>query len=135
MAMSRENLEAVRRANQAFADGDLDAALELWHPDAVYYEQPGTPLDTGEVLRGVEQIRASVEAYMDEFPDFHSEIDELIDVGEHVVCVQRWVGTGRTSGLEIDLQEILVLSFDDGKVVEARVHADRRSALAAAGVE
>jgi len=97
--MSQENLDALRRSNQAFNAGDLDRALDLWDPQAVYYERPGTPLDTAEVLRGLDQIRASLTSYVTEFPDFHSEIDELVDAGDKVICLQRWTGTGRGSGL------------------------------------
>ncbi len=128
-------MDALRRSNQAFNDGDLDRALELWDPQAVYYEQPGTPLDTAEVLRGLDQIRASLTSYLTEFPDFHSEIEELVDAGDKVVCVQRWTGTGRGSGLPVDLEEVILLTFEDGKIIEGRVHADRASALEAAGVQ
>src|SRR5262245_25556904 len=106
--MSQENVDALRRSNRAFNDGELDRALELWDPEAVYREQPGTPLDTAEVLQGLDEIRASLASYLAEFPDFHSEIDELVDAGDKVVCTQRWTGTGRGSGLSVDLEEVIV---------------------------
>jgi ketosteroid isomerase-like protein len=133
--MSKENLDAIRRSNEAFNDGDLDRALDLWDPQAVYHELPGTPLDTAEVLRGLDQIRASLSAYLAEFPDFRSEIDELLDAGDKVVCLQRWTGTGRGSGLSVELEEVIVLAFENGKIVEGRVYPDRASALEAAGVQ
>ena len=132
--MSEENLDAVRQSSQAFNRGDIERALDLWDPQAVYYEQPGTPLDTGEVLRGRDEIRASVMSYLEEFADFHSEIDELVDAGDKVVCVQRWTGTGRGSGLSVSLPEVLLLTFDKGKVIEGRVYPDRAGALEAAGL-
>ena len=134
-AMSEENVDALRRSNRAFNDGDLDQALELWDPQAVYYEQPGNPLDTAEVLRGLDQVRASLASYLAEFPDFHSEIDELVDAGDKLICVQRWTGTGRGSGLSVDLEEVIVLTFENGKIIEGRVYPDRASALEAAGVQ
>jgi ketosteroid isomerase-like protein len=132
--MSEENLDAVRRSNKAFNDGDLDGALEIYDPQVVYHEQPGTPLDTAEVLWGLDDVRASVMSYIAEFPDFHSEIDELLDAGDKVVCVQRWTGTGRGSGLSVELEEVIVLTFENGKVIEVRVYPDRASALEAAGL-
>jgi ketosteroid isomerase-like protein len=132
--MSKENMDALRRSNQAFNNGDLDQALELWHPEALYYELPGTPLDTAEVLQGRDEIRASLTAYVAEFPDFRSETDELVDAGDKVVCVQRWSGSGRGSGLSVELEEVIVLKFENGKVVEGRVYPDRASALEAAGL-
>jgi ketosteroid isomerase-like protein len=132
--MSQENVDALRRSNEAFNDGDLDRALELWDPQVVYYERPGTPLDTAEVLRGVDQVRASLSSYLAEFPDFHSEIDELVDAGDKLICVQRWTGSGRASGLSVDLQEVIVFTFENGKIIEGRVCPDRASALEAAGL-
>jgi ketosteroid isomerase-like protein len=132
--MSQENVEALRRSNKAFNDGDLDGALEIYDPQVVYHEQPGTPLDTAEVLRGLDQVRASVTSYIAEFPDFHSEIDELVDAGDKVVCVQRWTGTGRSSGLSVDLEEVIVFTFENGKITEGKVYPDRASALEAAGL-
>jgi ketosteroid isomerase-like protein len=132
--MSQENLDALRRSNNAFNDGELDRALELWDPQAVYYEQPGTPLDTAEVLRGLDQIRASLMSYLAEFPDFHSEIGELVDAGDKVICVQRWTGTGRGSGLPVDFEEVIVFAFENGRIIEGRVYPDRASALEAAGL-
>jgi ketosteroid isomerase-like protein len=133
-AMSQENVEELRRSNKAFNDGDLDRALELWDPQVVYYERPGTPLDTAEVLRGLDQVRASLSSYLAEFPDFHSEINELVDAGDKVVCVQRWTGTGRGSGLSVELEEVIVFTFENGKIIVGRVYADRSEALEAAGL-
>ena len=73
-------------------------------------------------------------SYLAEFPDFHSEIDELMDAGDKVICVQRWTGTGRGSGLSVDLEEVIVFTFENGKIIEGRVHPDRASALEAAGL-
>ena len=134
--MSEENLDALGRSNKAFNDGELDRALELWDPEAVYREPPGTPLDTAEVLHGLDQIRASLTAYLAEFPlDFHSEIDELVDADDKVICVQRWTGTGRGSGLSVDLEEVIVFTFQKGKIIEGRVYPDRASAREAAGLQ
>jgi ketosteroid isomerase-like protein len=132
--MSQENVDAVRRSNQAFNEGDLEKALELFDYDAVYYEQPGNPLDTGEVLQGRDQIQDSVSSYIAEFPDFRSEIDELLEAEEKVVCIQRWTGTGRGSGIPTEFEEVILYSFENGKVTEARVYPDRASALGAAGM-
>ena len=58
----------------------------------------------------------------------------MLDAGDKVVCVQRWTGTGRGSGLSVDLEEVIVLTFENGKIIEVRVYPDRASALEAAGL-
>src|SRR5260370_34988567 len=100
--MSAENVEVVRTVSAAANARHWQRWLELMDPNVVYYEQAGSPLDTAEVLHGRDQVRESFAAYVEEFPDFRSEIDELIDAGEAGVCGQRGVGTGRGSGVAIE---------------------------------
>jgi ketosteroid isomerase-like protein len=132
--MSQEHLDVVRTAIAAMNGRRWDQWLEFIDPDVVYYEQVGTPLDTSEVLRGRDQVRDSFAAYVEEFPDFRSEVDELIDAGDAVVCVQRWVGTGRASGVSIELAEVLVLVVENAMITEAKVYPDRAAALDAVGL-
>lgn len=133
--MSEENLEALLRANRAFNNGDLDRALEPFDPSVSYYEAPGNTLDTSEVLRGLAEIRDSLTAYIAEFENFRAEIDELVDAGDRVLCVQRWMGTGRSRGTPVEFQEVLVYTFAEGKITEGRVFPDRASAAAALGLD
>ncbi len=62
------------------------------------------------------------------------EIEELVDAGDKVICVQRWTGTGRGSGISVELEEVIVFTFENGKIIEGRVYPDRASALEAAGL-
>jgi ketosteroid isomerase-like protein len=133
-ATSVESIDIVRSASAAMNDRRWDRWLELLDPAVVYYEQVGTPLDTSEVLRGRDQVRESYAAYIEEFPDFRSEIDELIDAGDEVVCVHRWVGTGRASGATIEMAEVVVLAIAHGMITEGRVYRDRAAALEAVGL-
>ena len=57
-----------------------------------------------------------------------------MDAGDKVVCVQRWTGTGLGSDLSVDLEEVIVFTFENGKITEGRVYPDRASALEAAGL-
>ena len=52
-AMSRENVEVVRRMLDAFLSADFEAALSLYAPDV---EWDGTNLPDGQIGRGHEAI-------------------------------------------------------------------------------
>jgi ketosteroid isomerase-like protein len=132
--MSDEHVAIVRSAAAAINARDWHRWLELVDPNVVYYEQKGTPLDTSEVLRGRDQVRESFAAYVAEFPDFRSEIDELIDAGDAVVCVQRWVGTGRASGVPIEFPEVLVFTIENDLITAGKVYSDRAAALRSVGL-
>jgi hypothetical protein len=38
-----------------------------------------------------------------------------------MICLQRWAGTGRGSGLSVNWQDVIVFTFESGKVIEGRV--------------
>jgi ketosteroid isomerase-like protein len=60
---------------------------------------------------------------------FRADIEELTDAGDRVLCVTRWRGTGRGSGLRVELLEAIVYSFHDGLLIEGRAFPDRAEAL------
>jgi ketosteroid isomerase-like protein len=131
--MSGENVDALRSAVKAFNEGDLDGVLAMYDPQAVFVTD-GSAVDRPAVMLGADQIRATLQTFIAEFADFRMEVDELLDAGDKLICVQRWAGTGRGSGIPIELAEIIVFTFKDGKIIEGRVHPDRTSALQAAGL-
>jgi hypothetical protein len=53
--MSKEIVEIVRRANATPNCGDLDGELEMSDSQGAYYRLSGTPLDTAELLRGLDK--------------------------------------------------------------------------------
>ena len=54
--MSQENVEIVRGGYEAFARGDVDAVLELLHPD-VDWRPAIAPILGVETVRGREAVR------------------------------------------------------------------------------
>jgi ketosteroid isomerase-like protein len=128
--MSRENLDLIRRANAAFNAGDWDGWLALLDRDFAYYEG-GSYLDTPSVVRGRDQMRSAIESFVADLDGFRADIVELIDAGDRVLCMTRWRGTGRSSGLPVELLEAIVYSVRNGLLSEGRVFPDRAEALEA----
>jgi ketosteroid isomerase-like protein len=130
--MSQENVEIMWRINEAFNRGDWDSWSSLIDPEIVYYEGVSY-LDTPPVM-GREQMRKASESFIAELDGFRADIEELIDAGDRVLCVTRWSGTGRGSGLPVELLEAIVYMFRDGLLIEGRVFPDRAAALEAVGL-
>jgi ketosteroid isomerase-like protein len=131
--MSEDASEIVRRMNSAFNNGDRQGWLELIHVDAVYHEGSGY-LDTPPVLEGREQILKAAESFAADLDGFRGDIVELVDAGDRVLCVTRWHGTGKSSGLPVETTEPIVYTVRDGVIVEGRVFPDRDAALAELGL-
>src|SRR5688500_6034548 len=99
--MSQENVEIVRRSNEAFNNGDLNAALADYDPDVEWRDLLHAP-DSQESVRGIAAVRAITEQWFSAFETFTADIEEYIDAGEEVVCVTHWRAEGKSSGLAVD---------------------------------
>ena len=131
--MSKENVEAIRRSNEAFNRGDLDEALAPYHPD-VEWEDLNHPPDLTAKARGTHEIRAILAYWHNSFDEFTAHIEEFVEAGDAVVCVTRWHGRGVGSGLAVDATSAEVYEFEDGRIVRATLgYPSRAEALHTAG--
>jgi ketosteroid isomerase-like protein len=127
--MSRENVEVVRRGYEAYDRGDIEAVLATFDPEIEWkqVEQPSA-------VHGHQGVLKAWDEWSEPFQeDLHASVEELIDAGDHVIAVVRHRGTGRQSGVQLDLWTYLVYTLRDGKVVRMIEYLERDEALRAAG--
>jgi ketosteroid isomerase-like protein len=60
------------------------------------------------------------------------EAEEYVEIGDRVVVLTCYVGTGKGSGVEIRQQGAHVFELRDGKVVRLEVFANREKAIESA---
>ena len=133
--MSQANVETVQRMNAAFNRRDRDAVLAYYHPDVELRDLQHAP-DAPERLVGIDAIRAYWAQWDDAFDDFTAEIEESLDAGTYVVTATRWRGTGKDSGLQIDLRAVELFEFADGKIARLTSgYSTKDEALEAVGLE
>jgi ketosteroid isomerase-like protein len=114
--MSEENVDVIRRAVALANAGDIEAAVELYHPDAELRDlqpAPGIP----EVLRGREAIVASLKQWMEALDDWKIEVHEYVDAHPWVVCDTQWRATAKGTDVPIDWRVADAHEVKDGKVV------------------
>jgi ketosteroid isomerase-like protein len=132
--MSQENVEVVRRANEALKRGDREAALADYHRDAVWNDLAHAP-DSPETVQGLRALRTIWDQWEQAFDDFGADIEEFIDAGRYVVAPTRWHARGKGSGVVIDLRQTDVFEVENGKVVRVTLgYADTSTALKAVGL-
>ena len=132
--MSRENVEVVRQALQAFADGGVDAMAEFWDPDIVWRAAQGAIDDIGEI-HGPVAVRRYIQDWIDTFDDSSVAVEELRDVGDdRVLSIQRVKGRAKLSDIEIDIRYAAVSTVRDGKIVRGREYLSVDEALEAVGL-
>lgn len=123
--MSMANVELVRGIYDAFAAGDVAGVLGRMSPDIVWNEAEHFPYADGNPYVGPEAVLNGVFARcIGEWDGFGVEIDEILDAGETVVALGRYVGTYKATGRAQRTQLVHVWRVADGKVVGFQQYAD-----------
>jgi ketosteroid isomerase-like protein len=131
--MSRENVEVVERAFEAFDRGDFDAVLALCDEDIVISqprELPGAP----PILHGHAGVLESFELWPEQWDDFRLEILDMRDLGSHVLVSARTFGRGKQSGIEVEARFTFVFTLRNGKLSEWQLFLREEEALEAVGL-
>jgi len=111
--MSRENVEFVRRAVEAWNAGAMDRLSEFYAPDAIVRGLDGWP-EPGPYF-GWEEIRRSFERIREPWKTDSIEIVGAIrDAGDRVVTRWRWRVEGQ--GPPSEMEFTVVLTIRAGKI-------------------
>ena len=130
--MSRENVEIARRVIDASNRKDWDAVVADLHPDV---EIDDRDIPDAHRYRGHALYRKWVSVWNDAWEDWRMEDLEVVPAPpDKVVALFRMVVRGKGSGLEIDRDDAMLLSFRDGRVSGIGYYADQQQALEAAGL-
>ena len=128
--MSQENVDAVRRAWEAFERHDNEAIFPLYDPE-VEVQYPF--LD--RVYRGLPGVQEYFRDWLAVWDEFGSEVEEWIDAGDSVIAVMHSWGRGKQSGARVEERNAHVWTLRNGKLWRLRVYATRAEALKAVGLE
>jgi ketosteroid isomerase-like protein len=132
--MSRENVEAVKRATEASNRRDLEAVVEELDAAVEWYD--AAPMMLGgkaTVYRGHEGARDLLRELDDVLDEIHVEYTEIRDLDDRVVAIGRIRTRGKGSGAETEAPYGIVFDFDNGKAIRIRTYVGG-DALEAAGL-
>ncbi len=129
--MSRENVEIVRRAFEAWNSDDMDAVREAFDPDAIMrmvegWPEPGPFVGRDAVMHQLEQQRETWDT------DSFQLISDFIEIGDRVAV--RWIWHGAGSGPEANIEATAVYTVRKGRVFYVEHFWDHDEALEAAGL-
>jgi uncharacterized protein len=131
--MSRENVEVVKTAFEAFGQDDWSALIGCLDPE-IEWVTTGRFVG-GQLYRGHAGVREFLDTLGGEFDEFHAKPENFAQASEVVVADTRVSGIGKRSGVPVELQFSVVVSLRDGKIVHVRNFLERQEALKAAGLE
>src|SRR5688500_10000659 len=126
--MSQENVALVRQMYDAFHSGDAEGAVAHFAPD-VTVDAPDHP--DAEGGRGREALARTIGRWVAAFDDWNEEIEEIRDLGDHVLVAAKQRGRGKGTGIETELRYALLYEVEDGKISSMTFHSDVPEALEA----
>ena len=133
--MSQENLALVRRVTDVMDAKGFKAALPVFleaaHSDVEFREDPAWP--GAATYRGVEQVRQVILDRMDTL-DFDQQTEDLVDAGDKVLLLVRWVARGQASGAQGELSMAMVWTIREQAITRVEFFLDRAKAREAVGL-
>ena len=129
--MSESNVEMVRALFGRFAEGGIEAILDLFHEDLLIEIPPDMSAEP-DTYRGRDGARRYFQGFEGMIEDVRYEAREVIPIGDRVLACARMSGRGVTSGLDVELDAFVVHEFEDGLIKRMRPYPDVGSARAAA---
>ena len=131
--MSRENVEVIVRALEAYRSGGFAAGRRFLHPDFEMV-RAGAQFTESGTYRGYDAASESMIDYIGAFEDYRAEPEEFIDAGDHVVVAQTELGRARSSSVELREHWYALFTLRNGKILRLQWFGERAQALEAAGL-
>jgi ketosteroid isomerase-like protein len=123
--MANENVKLVRRAYQAYADGDVAAMLEFVDPDLEWtYLDPALAQSTPQVCHARHELAGVLRGWAEH--GLRVELEEVAGRGEPVVVGVRTPGVDAHYGRRGDDRAYSVVTVRGGRIVALRDCCDRQ---------
>ncbi len=108
-------VELLKGFLEAFNRHDLDAIMDYFAEDCVFYMPRGAP-PRGDRFAGKQEVRAGLARRFEGLPDVHYGDDRHWACGD--LGVSEWTLTGTSvTGQRIEVRGVDLLEFAQGKVV------------------
>ena len=117
--MSTETNKAFVSAFYAALErGDFEGLGQYCHPDFVFYSQVDTPKP------GVDGFIASEKAFFDQCGDWKMPIHQMVAEDDKVAAYLVFEGTYAPTQKRLPFSLLMLLTLQDGKIIEKRAHFD-----------
>ena len=130
--MSRENIDVVQAALDAYFRGDESAMLDRAAPDIIVTQFPDQP-DVRD-YRGHEGLLQVMAEWIGIWDDWSVEILHIREIGDRVLVDARQRGRGKGSGAPFEVEVAFVFTVGHDKIVRWQMFHSEQQALKAVGL-
>jgi ketosteroid isomerase-like protein len=88
----------------------------------------------GRVFKGIPETREWMSDTRETWDDYEQEVEEIVDLGDHVLVVGRASARGAGSGVPVTQEFAVVWTFDGERAIRARSFPSRAEALKTVGL-
>jgi len=132
--MSNENADLIRRAYEAYADGDLATMLAFVDPDLEWtYLDPSLEDPKPQVCRGRHELESALQRQAER--GLRAQLEEVVGHGDQVMVVVRTPGVDAYRVRQADDRNYSVFTVREGRIVAVRDCRDRQEALHLTGIQ
>jgi ketosteroid isomerase-like protein len=132
--MSNQNAALIRRAYEAYANGDLATMLQLIDPNLEWtYLDPTLERPTPQVCHGRHELENVLRGWAEH--GLRAELDEVAANGGLVMVGARTPGVDAHLGRRGDDRAYSVFTVREGRIVALRDCRDRQEALQLTGIQ
>ncbi len=129
--MSKENVEIVRAAVDAWNRGDWDATLKDGAPSFEF--DFSRSVGPGRGVYSLDQMRGYFREFVEAWESLRLQVDEFIEARDHVVMPNTLHARGR-DGVEVQAHGAWVWTIRDGSITHLCFYQERHEALEAVGL-
>src|SRR3954467_11317670 len=98
--MAETSVDMIRASYAALNGGDIQAALDALHRDAVWHESSELP--GGDEFAGRAEIEDFLEGFLQQWDVFHQQVESTLHEGARVLVNIHLTAVGRESGAEVN---------------------------------
>ena len=124
-----KDVGVIRRAFQMWNEQALEEWKAVYHDDVVIVPPTGWP--EGETTADLDAWLTQAMRLTDSWEEQRIEVDELREVGGHVLSVFRWVTRGKGSGIELVTPMASISNVRHGKIARQEYYLSSEEALEA----
>jgi uncharacterized protein len=128
--VASENVEIVRGGFEAFNRDGVDALLPRLHPDFEVTTPPELASEP-DTYRGHEGVRRYFDSFYEVMEEIRWEPRSFREAGGRVVVEFTLRARGKSTGLEVGQDAVMVWELRDGKAIRLELYPTLEEALAA----